>query len=321
MSNETIHVIEERDNITDLDMMYGTMLFEEVNDATLLDKCEDEIMVNENEESPLDSDTSTAKDTLEPEKVLDLNDILQQLAGNLDPLHISKFNICRSDIWAGILRECQEIFLPDRKVSVKFTDDLLRKYHPVNFSVERRKVLSLDAKALKEQEYFYAGQLFAMAIVHCGIGPRCLNPVLFDSLVNGPSEIVVPVESVYDLELQVGLQQLISAESVEEANEIIANKKLDSVLELSGSLRSRKSVDDVKDVARETAYWYILGRTRPAFESFRNGLNCLGVLDSILCNPSTFHKVMCFHEQQLSSVVLGNLFSVRKARWNRIDGE
>ena len=71
---------------------------------------------------------------------------------------------------------------------------------------EGERHLSLDAKVLKEQEYYCAGQLFAMAIVHCGIGPRCLNPVLFDSLVNGPSEIVVPVESVYELELQVGLQ-------------------------------------------------------------------------------------------------------------------
>ena len=49
-SNEITHVIDERDNIIDLDMMYRTLLFEEVNDATLLDKREDEIMVNENEE-------------------------------------------------------------------------------------------------------------------------------------------------------------------------------------------------------------------------------------------------------------------------------
>ena len=178
---------------------------------------------------------------------------------------------------------------------------------------EGERHLSLDAKVLKEQEYYCAGQLFAMAIVHCGIGPRCLNPVLFDSIVNEPSEIAVPVESVYDSELQVGLQQLISAESVKEANEITASKKLYSVLERSGSLRLMRSVDDVNDIARERAHWCILGRTQSAFESFCNGLNCLGALDSILCIPSTFHKVMCFHEQQLSSVVLGNLFSVRRS--------
>ena len=59
------------------------------------------------------------------------------------------------------------------------------------------------------------------------------------------------------------------------------------------------SVSDVKDVATETAHWYVLGRTRSAFESFKNGRNCLGVLDSMLCNPNSFHQVMCFHEQVL----------------------
>lgn len=36
----------------------------------------------------------------------------------------------------------------------------------------------------------------------------------------------------------------------------------------------------LKDVAGETAQWFMLGRTRPAFESFPNGLNCLCLLDS-----------------------------------------
>ena len=63
-----------------------------------------------------------------------------------------------------------------------------------------------------------------MSLVHCGIGTRCLSPILFDSIINGPSEVFVPIQSLYDQELQISLQQLMSAVSVQEANEVIAEK-------------------------------------------------------------------------------------------------
>lgn len=264
---------------------------------------------------------------------MDINNILHELAVNIDSLSISKFNICRSDIWDGILRGmARKSFSPNKRVSVKFTDDVglsegvidiggpMREFFTLALEKvlsgklfcgqELERFLSSDAKALKEGEYFYAGQLFSMALVHCGIGPRCLSPILFDSLVKGPSEVVVPVESVYDPELQLGIQGLMSAESVEEANEVIADKKLEGILELAGTLRFMKNVCDVKEVASETAHWYILGRTRPAFENFKNGINCLGVLDALLLNPNSFHHAMCFHEQVLSSDIFEDLFTV-----------
>ena len=108
---------------------------------------------------------------------------------------------------------------------------------------ELERFLSPDAKALKQDEYFYAGQLFAMSPVHCGIGPRCLSPILFDSIINGPSEVFVPIQSLYDQELQISLQQLMSAVSVQEANEVIAEKNLEAILELAGTLRPVSNVE------------------------------------------------------------------------------
>ena len=34
------------------------------------------------------------------------------------------------------------------------------------------------------------------------------------------------------------------------------------------------------------------------------------MLDSMLCNPNSFHQVMCFHEQVLSSATFNKLFTV-----------
>ena len=329
-TSETIDVIQGSDVDVDFDTMYESLLFEEIND----DSSDEDGNEGGEIEIPLElSDKEVLNQSEAQQEVLDITNILQELSANIDSSSISKFNICRSDICNGIVRGMtRKSFSPDKKVSVKFTDNVglsegavdlggpMREFFTLAIEKvtsgklfcgkELERFLSPDAKALKQDEYFYAGQLFAMSLVHCGIGRRCLSPILFDSIINGPSEVFVPIQSLYDQELQISLQQLMSAVSVHEANEVIAEKNLEAILKLAGTLRFMSSVSDVKDVATETAHWYVLGRTRSAFESFKNGLNCLGVLDSMLCNPNSFHQVMCFHEQVLSSATFDKLFTV-----------
>ena len=93
-------------------MMYGSLIFEDIN----ADKFSDE-QVDENEENP--------PAMVSPE-ILDMKEILQELARiNIDSERISKFNICRSNIWDGVLRGMErKSFSPSKKVSVKFTDDI-----------------------------------------------------------------------------------------------------------------------------------------------------------------------------------------------------
>ncbi len=57
---------------------------------------------------------------------MNISDILEQLASaNIDNENISKFNICRSNICDGVFRGmARKSFSPNKKLSVKFTDDL-----------------------------------------------------------------------------------------------------------------------------------------------------------------------------------------------------
>ena len=89
--------------------------------------------------------------------------------------------------------------------------------------------MSYDVKALKHDEYFMAGQLISMALVHAGAAPRCFSPVLFDSLIKDHAKVHVSIDAVYDLELQSTLKNLMSVSSVNEANRLIANKKLEEI--------------------------------------------------------------------------------------------
>lgn len=315
--------------------MYASLIFEDLNDDHFKDEQVEE--------------DATKLPEMDKE-IIDIKDILHELAViNIDTENISKFNIFRSNIWDGVKRGMgRKSFSPKKKVSVIFTDDVglsegavdmggpMREFFTLALEKvlcgqlfcgpEQQRLLSYNAKALKEEEYFMAGQLFSMSLAHSGVGPRCLSPVLFDSLVKGPNNVAVSVDAVDDPDLRSGLQGLISVQSVEEAHAVIASKKLDRILELAGTLRLMKNVCNVKDVAIETAHWYVLGRTRPAFESFKNGLNCLGLMDAVLLNPASFHSAMCFCPQVLSADTLHELFTVCRSeegsnRWeleNRI---
>ncbi len=115
-----------------------------------------------------------------------------------------------------------------------------------------REGLSYNIRSLQDEEYLMVGQLISMSIVHSGIGPRCLSPLLFNSLVESPDNVVVSVDDVDDLELRSSLLELISVESVDPV----------SIFELAGTFRFLKDVGDVKKVAAEMAHWYVLGRTK-----------------------------------------------------------
>ena len=249
---------------------------------------------------------------------MDISDILQQLASaNIESEKISKFNICRSNICDAIFRGMnRKSFSPNKKLSVKFTDDIglsegavdmggpITEFFTLSLEAilssklfcgqEHSRLLSYDAKALKHDEYFMAGQLISMAVVHAGAAPRCFSPVLFDSLIRGHAKVHVPIDAVYELELQSTLKNLMSVSSVDEANRLIANKKLEEIQELSGTLRVLRSISDVKDVVCEIAHWYVLDRTRAAYESFKSGI---GLLDAVIKNSDLFQRVFCFYPQ------------------------
>ncbi len=97
------------------DFLYASLLFHEINAENLSD--EDTGLIEEKvDENCLKVD----------EFVMNISDILEQLAStNIDNENISKFNICRSNICDGVFRGmARKSFSPNKKLSVKFTDDL-----------------------------------------------------------------------------------------------------------------------------------------------------------------------------------------------------
>ena len=99
-------------DMIDCDMMYASLIFEDIN----ADQFSDEQVDEDDEKLPA---------TVSP-GVMDIKEILDKLTSvNINSENISKFNICRSNIWDGVLRGMErKSFSPNKKVSVKLIDDV-----------------------------------------------------------------------------------------------------------------------------------------------------------------------------------------------------
>ena len=171
----------------------------------------------------------------------------------------------------------------------------------------------MNGNCLEENEYFLAGQIMAMSLVHNGIGPRYLSTTLYECLTKGPGKVTVSIEEVHDSEVRYSLQDLRDAKTVEEARVIIASTNLETLLYLSGNIPVVRNLNDVERIVRGAIGWYVLGRTRPALESFKEGLASFDIFISMIANSELFKPEMCFTNQKLTSEVINDTFSVNRS--------
>ena len=164
------------------------------------------------------------------------------------------------------------------------------------FGSENSKFLSLNANSLDEKEYYLAGQVFAMSLVHGGPSINCLAESCYHALIKGTGSqnLNADLNDVPDYELRSSFDRLSKASDVSEACKIINEDKLDVVLDMAGTLQVMNNADDIKDVVQKTINWYVLGRVQPAYSSFSDGLRALGVLEAMRKHPSTFLDAFCY---------------------------
>lgn len=100
-----------------------------------------------------------------------------------------------------------------------------------------------------------------------------LSPFLFEAIVADQTP-EVSLHYVYDYELKCSLQALLDADTVEKAKESIVEGNLLTVLDLAGTLAMPiEKLDGVKKMVAAVSRWFVLGRCKPALESFRDDVS------------------------------------------------
>ena len=261
-------------------------------------------------------------------------EILKELAGKINVDSLAKFNIARNFIWEGTKRAVsRKAFSPANKISVKFTDDagtsegaidwggpmrefftlVLQYIHDSQLlcGPENSRFLSYNVKCLEDNDYFVAGLMVAMSLVHGGPAPHFLSPIMFRALISD-QPVTVSLQDVYDHELRSSLESLQESETVEKAKRCVLQDNLSTVLDLAGTLAMPlQTLDDVKRMVATTAQWFVLGRCKPALEVFREGLSALGVLRAAKEHPDSFRPLFCDLPEKLTAERMEKLFQAK----------
>lgn len=198
---------------------------------------------------------------------LSASEVIEDLTLQIDHQRVSRFNICRSDIWDGAVRGYKRgTFSENYDLLVKFSDDAGKFEEGLDTGGPKREFLSLLMKelnkrpifdgpaesrylvynstgsvlcivfqkklhnstmqclkntetnlilvhfafpraAIREDEYYLAGKMIAMSIVHGGPGPNFLSKDLV-SYISGRSSFESSVGDITDEEIGKVLQEV-----------------------------------------------------------------------------------------------------------------
>ncbi|XP_045898128.1 G2/M phase-specific E3 ubiquitin-protein ligase-like [Micropterus dolomieu] len=235
-----------------------------------------------------------------------LPDIVANLSLPIDHKKVSRFNISRANFWDGAVRGFKRTTYSETcDMLVKFTDDtgvleegidsggprrefltLLMKHlkdRPIFDGPEGHRFLVYNANAVREDEYYLAGKMIAVSVVHGGPGPHFLSEDLVHYLAGQPS--------------------------FKATNSLITDEEIGKALqETAGCLRHVATVEEKKEIVSDYLQWYIIDRNSSVIERFRDGLSTLEFLNALQQHPTLLAPVLYHSESRITASELQRLF-------------
>nr|XP_006814196.1 PREDICTED: G2/M phase-specific E3 ubiquitin-protein ligase-like [Saccoglossus kowalevskii] len=231
--------------------------------------------------------------------------VLKQLEEKInyhEPDISSKFNINRADVWDGAIRGFQrKSYCPMKRMYIRFTNDAGKDEGAVDTGGPKREFLRLIIHHLQHSCIFDGPEHSKVLSMHS-------FETLYNSLVHGLSKVKPSISDIGDYEIR---DQLLSIMETDTEEKLCAElEKASSLITVSGAghiIPNLKSKDKLIDIIVQ---FYVLVRTRSAYERFKDGLKTLNVLDSMVRNPRLFKDVFISKETVLTSKLIEDLFVV-----------
>ncbi|EDL36787.1 RIKEN cDNA 6030408C04, isoform CRA_c, partial [Mus musculus] len=170
------------------------------------------------------------------------------------------------------------------------------------------KNLSLNSQAVKENLYYEVGKMLAISLVHGGPSPGFFSETLFNCLAYGPENTLPTLDDVSDIDVAQIIIKIDSATDLNILNSVISQHY--NYLEVSGCLRLTTSLSDKFMLVKDILFYHVINRVKAPFESFKQGLKTLGVLEKIQTYPEAFYKILCHKPENLSAKNLSDLFTI-----------
>lgn len=267
-----------------------------------------------------------------PSNDVPVQDILQELNAKIDTDQLSIFNINRASVLDGAFRGFKRSsYSPQKRMSVRFSDDRGQTEEALDFGGPRREFLrllmdaisksemfegqeghlnlALNASAIREDKYFLAGRSIAVSLVHGGPPPQFMSKTLFDCIVKGPLNCTPVIEDVADTDLSSSLKLISESKTLEELRTNC--QPLTDYLATAGCLRCLNSLMDKEKLVEDILQFQVVHRVHGPLQRFCDGLETLGVLHKVRQHPAAFLPLLCYRPEPLTANKLDSLFGIR----------
>ncbi|XP_076850598.1 G2/M phase-specific E3 ubiquitin-protein ligase-like [Brachyhypopomus gauderio] len=267
------------------------------------------------------------EDEVEEVKIT-LPDIITNLSHPIDHGRVSRFNISRSNVWDGAVRGFKRATYSEScDMLVRFTDDAGVFEDGIDAGGPRREFLTLltnnlkdrpifdgpagqrflvyNANAVREDEYYMAGKMIAVSVVHGGPGPHFLSEELVLYLA-GQSSFKGTVDLITDEGIGEALREIESAASVDALRESMLRHS--TMLQTAGCLRHVNTLEEKGTIVSDYLRWYIIDRNSCVINRFKEGLSALQFLTALQLYPTLLVPVLCHSEKKLTALQLESLF-------------
>nr|XP_014425628.1 G2/M phase-specific E3 ubiquitin-protein ligase isoform X2 [Pelodiscus sinensis] len=256
------------------------------------------------------------------------SNILRELKSQINT-KTTRLNINRDDIWSSALKGFRgRNFNPANTMEIKFTNckdktetytfhgskheffQLLMLHLKISslFEGSSSKNLSLDSQAIKENLYYEAGKMIAVSLVHGGPPPGFFSKTLFNCLAYGPENVKPTEEDVADSDVAQTINMIKSSRTLAHLQSTISDCY--EYLTVTGCLRPMTTLSDKDMLVNDILIYHVIKRVLSPFESFRQGLKTLGVLEKLQSHPDAFSSILCHKPERLSAKILGDLFTI-----------
>ncbi|XP_062588640.1 uncharacterized protein LOC134250300 isoform X3 [Saccostrea cucullata] len=279
-------------------------------------------------ESEIDK-TNYPELTTEPEE----NDpllTLTILSSKIQTSAVTRINVNRQNVWECTIRKLKKKdFMPFNDLLIKFSDqfgemeegidqggpkreflDLLMEY-TLNSSLFEgsltSKYLSWNKKAFDNDDYYYAGIVVGLSLVHGGPAPRCFDPSFVKALLRGPESVKVTIEDMPNEELKSKLEKILGAKTQNSREKSI--EKLSDLLSLAGVDAVCQTSEETEAMVCKVVHWYLFDRSAQACKRFCDGLDRLDIVK----NLQSLHKLFVYQAIKFSLESFENLFEYKLA--------
>ncbi|XP_044766285.1 G2/M phase-specific E3 ubiquitin-protein ligase-like [Coccinella septempunctata] len=211
-------------------------------------------------------------------------------------------------------------FDPFKKISVIFTDcggmsegavdmggpkremfRLVLKYLEESslFIGQEKKFLRLNMHSLEKKEYFFAGRIIALSLLHEGPGPHFFSESLYQAITKG-IDTCEPSDEFIEEEISNKINRINNFDP-DELKEYVLEEQIFSI---AGCC----ILDDKEKLIRDCLRFYNIHRVRPALDQFMDGLKTAGILQLLREHSELFHQIMCGNKTQISSQIMEEIF-------------